>query len=277
MGTWKDFDSTSFEAVKGLLSHRGQKKIGNNTYLRLRDDVTIGLQYHRTDVIKFTPDGLTLDSGGWRTVTTKERMNWGLAQLGIHLFTDRGVWYLTKGPDWYNRKDAIPYYDGIRLTYTGDVLAEQAEQDAELEHRQGILKLIDRYVKGFTWEKVEGNSPKSDCWDCSMHVKEEGVPNEDAKTLGDISNSDHLLLHLEEQYYMFSLTYNAFRYAGYNHNAALFWIAPGYRKIHDLRTVKRMLRNYFKGQLLDRTGKRGEPTTNYYGVDTEHYRLQGRA
>lgn len=52
------------------------------------------------------------ESGGWRTVTTKQRMNeYGVARI----FSDRGVWYAHLGSD----SDAVPYADGLTLNADG--------------------------------------------------------------------------------------------------------------------------------------------------------------
>ena len=113
----------SFKDVEAMLTNRGQRKIGNNTYLRRRDAATIGLQYHATDVVTFTPSGLTLTSGGWRTVTTKERINWALYAIpGMTLWQSKGQWYLNNpnAPKW-DPKTTPVFHDGMRVSYHGTV------------------------------------------------------------------------------------------------------------------------------------------------------------
>lgn len=52
------------------------RKLQNSTYLERRPGSDIAVRLHQTDVLTFSPDGaITLDSGGWDTVTTKDRMN----------------------------------------------------------------------------------------------------------------------------------------------------------------------------------------------------------
>jgi len=59
-------------------------------------DGQTAVRYHATDVVKFTAETITLDSGGWRTVTTKARMNQAATQfgLGYQVYQLKGVWYV---------------------------------------------------------------------------------------------------------------------------------------------------------------------------------------
>jgi hypothetical protein len=63
-----------------------RRKIANNTWLERRStnfdsdiedpDDEIAVRLHNTDVVTFRRDGaITLNTGGWFTVTTKERIN----------------------------------------------------------------------------------------------------------------------------------------------------------------------------------------------------------
>lgn len=66
-----------------------------NTKLE-RLDGGIVIRLHRTNVVTFRPCGrVILNSGGWRTVTTKERIN---RYSGIHVWSERGVWYADDHP-----------------------------------------------------------------------------------------------------------------------------------------------------------------------------------
>ena len=104
---------------KGKLSLR----IGNNTYLEYHtgkgtgctESITVRL--HTTYIVKFWPSGRTeLYTGGYRTVTTKERIN--------QFITGR-VWQ--KAHQWYYTPDAlysngavlgnVPFEEGIEVRY----------------------------------------------------------------------------------------------------------------------------------------------------------------
>jgi hypothetical protein len=63
-----------------VLAGRESVRLGNNTYLMnidyARITPCIAVRLHSTDIVKFYPDGsVTLHTGGYHTVTTKERIN----------------------------------------------------------------------------------------------------------------------------------------------------------------------------------------------------------
>jgi hypothetical protein len=80
MAKMKATPRTYAQAVEALAG-RDSVKLGNNTLLEKRgyvqnDSVHIAVRLHSTDIVCFFPDGrVTLHSGGYRTMTTKERLN----------------------------------------------------------------------------------------------------------------------------------------------------------------------------------------------------------
>lgn len=62
------------------------RKVANNTYLAIIDDTTVGLVYHRTTVVAYKADGtFVIDTGGWHTMTTKQRIHaFSPARCGTH-------------------------------------------------------------------------------------------------------------------------------------------------------------------------------------------------
>lgn len=73
------------------------------------------VQLHATDVLVFDVDGsVVLNSGGWRTLTTKARMNEFLP-VGFRVYQKRGAWYLTDGACVYG------FEDGMRIWADGSV------------------------------------------------------------------------------------------------------------------------------------------------------------
>lgn len=57
----------------------------------------IVLKYHATDIVEYHVDGrIVLNTGGWRTSTTKLRFNESYAQLPIrNVYANKGVWWVT--------------------------------------------------------------------------------------------------------------------------------------------------------------------------------------
>jgi len=87
-------EPTSYTEAAEILGSRDSRKIAHNTYLERLDAETIGVRLHRTYVVRFNANGTTrLDSGGWRTVTTKERMN-RYVPAGFGLYQKAHVWYI---------------------------------------------------------------------------------------------------------------------------------------------------------------------------------------
>lgn len=52
--------------------------------------------YHSTCVVSFTEGSIILNSGGWRTATTKARMNQASNQfrLGYYVYQKKGQWFV---------------------------------------------------------------------------------------------------------------------------------------------------------------------------------------
>jgi len=78
---------------KTVLLEAGRCKLG------LADDVKAALRYHTTNVVELLNDGsVRLNSGGWRTNTTKKRVNKALDAWG---FSDHGIYQ--HDFEWYVR------------------------------------------------------------------------------------------------------------------------------------------------------------------------------
>lgn len=61
--------------VKGK-RNANRRKVGNNTYAEILHDNSVGIMLHSTYVVKIHEDNTyTLQTGGWQTVTTKDRIN----------------------------------------------------------------------------------------------------------------------------------------------------------------------------------------------------------
>lgn len=85
-------------------------KVGHNTFETEHDDGRRTIRLYDTDIVTFHPDGMVeLDSGGWMTVTTKERMN---RFSPFSVFAKRGTWYVRVGGI---EGETVPFVDGIRL------------------------------------------------------------------------------------------------------------------------------------------------------------------
>lgn len=90
------------------LNGRDSRKVGNNTYLERIDSQTVGVRLHGTHVVTIHADGrYTLNSGGWRTATTKSRIN---DYAPARLSQRRGEWFVCRdGAE-------VEFCDGMTLT-----------------------------------------------------------------------------------------------------------------------------------------------------------------
>lgn len=73
-----------------------QHKVGSLHTAVQRDGGIIRVVYHSTAVVEATPEAITLNSGGWRTATTKTRMNQAANQfaLGFQVYARKGAWFV---------------------------------------------------------------------------------------------------------------------------------------------------------------------------------------
>ncbi len=91
------------------------------------------IRYHTTDVVMIRPDGTyRLNSGGWRTPTTKNRMNTALPTRNISQVN--GIWYVG---------DAL-YVDGILISPDGNAINGKPCGDI-----QKTKRLVDRQTVRF--------------------------------------------------------------------------------------------------------------------------------
>lgn len=77
------------------------------------------VSFHSTVVVAFDDAEVWLDSGGWKTPTTKTRINQAANQfdLGFHVYQARGNWFIvTRLPNGeWDHDNPIPFTDGMRL------------------------------------------------------------------------------------------------------------------------------------------------------------------
>jgi hypothetical protein len=75
------------------------------------DDGFTCVKYHNTDVVRFNNNEIVLNSDGWNTQTTKNRMNQTSNQFNLRyrIFQQKGIWQVNfKGTD-------INFHDGMTL------------------------------------------------------------------------------------------------------------------------------------------------------------------
>lgn len=166
------------------------KPLQNNTRLFKRGE-DYAVRLHSTDVVTIHADGsYTLDTGGWRTVTTKDRIN-GYAP--VRLGQDKGVWEIGFQGVTY------AFNEGMRLYPNGIVTGVASPED--MEHQKLLRKKINRYAKDFTAAlyagEVEAPGP-GDCFICQASM----------------GGGSHIEAHADESYFVPSLLVKALKTAG---------------------------------------------------------------
>lgn len=87
-----------------------EKKL--NTQVSTREPWIV-VRLYDTEIVKFTPQLIRLDSGGHPTVTTKRRINETAARflLPIKVHSIKHIWYVTIAGN-----ELIPFYDGVTIS-----------------------------------------------------------------------------------------------------------------------------------------------------------------
>ena len=100
----------SIESIKHDL--KSSNKVGNNTFEVVYKDGTRAIRFHKTNVITFGTDRYTLNTGGWETATTKDRINKYIPEG--YVYQERGDWYVN------TPSGVVDYFDGIAFDYEGE-------------------------------------------------------------------------------------------------------------------------------------------------------------
>ena len=194
------------EKLTGRCKQR--RKVGNNTYLERRENAAIALHLHSTDVVTFHLDGaIVLDSGGWRTPTTKDRINGALGgdKRRFSLSQENGTWFLFDRDAGKHGEAVAVYQDGMRILSDGKLAGHLplSTYKESLKLRRRVQRFAGAYLKAMEAGKVPAPS-NGDCWYCLMRGVEDKVP------LGEsCKDTDHLLSHIEERYFVPSMLVRA--------------------------------------------------------------------
>lgn len=245
----------SYEEGLEKLKGKDQKKLENNTWLVKLNKTTLGVKLHDTVVVYIFKSGVyQLNTGGWQTATTKDRINrYGPATV----FQKNNIWYVGDGI----------FEDGVRVNAEGKVLTPQrGTKEVEAKKRK-LDRMVRKYIKLFIdhvirnglqvdkadnpteqspWKVVElteGPKPLApspgDCWSCHF-----GVTSDDP--LKEPLGVEHLLNHMLEEYFVPSLLWKAIVVSGYQ-NPGFVWrhISNDVRR-GERRFIDRVLTAYFR-------------------------------
>ena len=188
----------TYSELSSYLGNKTDRPWGNNTRVQTNPDdlaVHIRVRLHGTNIACLFENGdISLNAGGYRTHTTKERINKVLPRPWS-VYQSAGVWYLRN----YENDIEYIFEDGITIRPDGSVI--NAGVDTRREDRK-LLARIKKYSTLYVDELLAGKIPQpgtGDCWGCLF------VSEDNDNPLG----TDHLLSHLEEDYFVPSLLVKA--------------------------------------------------------------------
>jgi hypothetical protein len=231
------------------------RKVANNTVVHTVEG-GYAIRLHNTDVLTaYDDDGrIVLNSGGWRTVTTKARIH-GALPRDIYLGSEKGEWRLARrthrsvnvSPDnpygetiWTEHWN-VGFADGITLEDSEDGLVPVdgtfSDDDAVTATRRAKAKIredVKAYVAEVRpileeWQTIlKGNGSLSaaaygDCWYCSLPLAAQA----------DDADASHLHSHLAESYLPVRLLKTAC-----NHDHWLTWVSAGWFDLIDKSLTK---------------------------------------
>ena len=217
------------------------KFVANNTVEYFTECGRRVIRLHDTDIITFMQpkDTIHLNTDGWKTPTTKDRMNnFG---KGFTIWQDKRRWWISTS-GWENKS---LYYDGIQIQH-GKIL-DPKEEDPETDR---LEKLINKYCdKMGKLDKIPMPNG-GDCFYCQgetgfgqVSQAEYGVLHEDGRLEKKPWEATHCLeSHLEEGYVHGSLIYNALRFVGYGDPRLILEMGL-------TGNIRRAVRKYFRRKL----------------------------
>ena len=186
-----------YQKLDALLGKRDSRKVGHNTYLKRRVDDGIAIRLHETDIVSFKSDGSRmLNSNGWTTLTTRERMNRYLPD-GMRIYQDQSIWYLW---DYIAKEKLCIYRDFMVIGPRGGITG--GGSFSAIKRTKALKRKIKRYADTFIEKLDKGEIPApslADCMGCSW------VADNGSRPIA----KGCVKLHVKENYYVPSLLLRA--------------------------------------------------------------------
>lgn len=211
-------EALTYQTLDAMLQGRNKqsRKLANNTYALRTADI-LHIRLHDTDIITYYKNGdIALNSGGWRTPTTKDRLN---AYLPFRISQDKGVWYLLLDSQEYVFADNMTVKSNGKVTGAG-----KSNPKADKAFKAKVKKYAQLCANAVPLDKPGAG----DCWYCCMTISE---GTDKGKPLGEAieqnkritRSDDHITHHMTEGYIVPSLVARALEL---HYNAPMaFWEA----------------------------------------------------
>lgn len=196
-----------------LVGHNKHKKVlANHTVAERGGPGRIAIRLHKTHILIYMDNGqVRLDSSGWRTITTRDRINRYLPYDWM-VGCDKGIWYLRQGgrpntgqvyASACSTSAAWTFEDGITVSENRATI-NGLDFPAPTQFNAGTLKAVAKLKKRikefarYCATKLPLEQPGSgDCWICCADRQDHRM------------DTDHLESHMKEKYVVPRLVYNA--------------------------------------------------------------------
>lgn len=177
----------------------------NNTRIVRIGRSSVGVKLHKTIIIEYFENGrIRLNTDGWKTITTRDRMNFYSNNYSIwqHQF----IWYIEYQSNTYLYEDNMTLFPSGKVEVNNRQIEPHSKNDDKRINT--LKKKVDKYCNQFIEKLFNHEIPKpsaGDCWYCCLVDKRTGKPIDD--------KGNHILSHIEESYYVPSLLVNAINLA----------------------------------------------------------------
>ena len=124
--------TTKADSLRNVRGVKSAKKIANNTFEVIYKDGCKAIRLHRTDVVTYRPDGACiLNTDGWQTRTTKDRIN---KYANVSVYQKNHEWFVHSKMIGY----PLPYHDYIVFDSCG---FHNSPREELHNHEKGGLEL----------------------------------------------------------------------------------------------------------------------------------------
>ena len=191
-----------------------------------------GIKLHNTIIVRYHTNGnIILDTDGWKTVTTRDRINYYTPE-SISVWQERFIWYVSYQGKQYLFEDGMKFHPQGLITLNDNEVKPYSPD--EIKAKKKLKAKVDKYCKAFIEKFIKQEIAQPDGGDCWLCCMKDSNSN---KAWGD-SDSSHLLNHIEEKYYVPSLLNNAIEEDSLGlapmdrHNIAWCWKVDGWETYH---------------------------------------------
>ncbi|MDD4354227.1 MAG: hypothetical protein PHN56_07285 [Candidatus Nanoarchaeia archaeon] len=127
---------------------KNSKFVQNNTLKIEYENGTTAIRLHNTDIIIFNGTNFILNSGGWRTSTTKDRIN---TFTPARISQKKGLWYL---------RDGNLFYDNCIINSEGHLISKPVKVNEDK------IKKIKKQITDYCNLITKDNLPFPNSGDC---------------------------------------------------------------------------------------------------------------